>query len=174
LPEILDYVDRNMNPTWKDGGLYYPRNEQTWVDGKFVGVTPLSGNANFAYARLNRKDGLNKLYFADWAKTRLAQPNLAEVSRHIDIARAVFLPDRNVLVVTARPAHGDAGGPARFEFANVHSCGQSWRLEIDGVEVASGGKEVNKTDAPMARFEGDLLVVECSIERQTDIVLRWS
>lgn len=174
LPEILDYVDRNMNPTWKDGGLYYPRNEHTWVDGKFVGVTPLSGNANFAYARLNRKDGLNKLYFADWAKTRLAQPNLAEVSRYIDIARAVFLPDCNVLVITARPAHGDAGGPARFEFANVHSRGQGWRLEIDGVEVASGGKEVNETDAPMARFEGDMLVVECSIERQTDIVLRWS
>ncbi len=173
LDEILDYVDRNMSPVWKDGGYYYPRNEQSWIDGKFVGVTPLSGHANFAYARLNRKGGLNRLYHADWGKARLDQPNLAEVSRHIDIARATFLPEKNILVVTARPAHGDAGGPARLEFANVRRAGQSWRLEIDGVEVASGASEVNYNDRRLACFEGERLLVETSVVRPTDVVLRW-
>ena len=174
LEEILDYVDRNMNPTWENGGLYYPRNEMNWVDGKFVGVAPTSGNANFTYARLNKKDGLKQLYNADWAPSRPATPNLADVSRDVDVIRAAYLPERNVLVVTAKPPHGGRGGPARFDFANVRRTGQSWRMEIDGVEVATGAADVTKGDATKVRYEGEVLVVETTIQRPTDIVIRWA
>lgn len=174
LPEILDYVDRNMNPTWKDGGYYYPRNDDTWIDGRFVGVTPLSGNANFAYARLNRKGGLNQLYNADWARARLAQPHLADVSRDVDIARATFLADRNALVVTARPPHGSGGGPARFAFANVRRQGQAWTLEVDGVQLAHGAPHATETHAKAAWFEDATLVVELPVCRAVDLVLRWT
>lgn len=173
LAEILDYVDRNMNPTWEDGGYYYPRNEKTWVDGRFVGVTPLSGNANFAYARLNKRNGINGLYHADWAKSRLEMPHLADVSRHIDIARAAFLPEKNTLVISARPAHGDAGGRARFEFANVRRQGQGWTLEIDGTVVVGRDDEAGKTDIADVRFEGEALVVETAVVQHRDIVIRW-
>lgn len=174
LGEVLDYVDRNMNPTWRDGGLFYPSNNRSWVDGKFVGVTPLSGNANFAYARLNKKNGLNDLYNADWARLRLSQPNLTDVSRDVDVIRAVYLPDRNVLVVTARPPYGGGGGKTRFAFANVRREGQAWRLEVDGVVAGHGATAVGVAGEFGARFEGEILVIDVPVSRAIDIVLRWS
>ncbi|MEC3982663.1 linalool dehydratase/isomerase domain-containing protein [Amycolatopsis sp. H20-H5] len=51
---LLEHADRFMNPAWRDGGLYYPRND-TLTDerGNRVEIEPMSGNVLLGYARLN-------------------------------------------------------------------------------------------------------------------------
>src|SRR5205823_10116466 len=63
LRGLLEHADRFMNPSWRDGGLYYPRNDSpTDEHGNRTGMEPLSGNVLLGYARLNVPDGLWGLY----------------------------------------------------------------------------------------------------------------
>jgi hypothetical protein len=175
LRELLAYVDTNMNPTWRDGGLYYPVRDETWVDGKFVGVTPTSGNVNYAYARLNVEDGLHKLYASDWGREHFAEPHLSDVSRDVDVIRGRFLPGKQALVVTLRPFRGSKGVRASLEFANLARQGQGWSLEADGKLVASGNAtELRSTQGRDAKFENGKLSVTVPVERETTFVLRFA
>lgn len=175
LKEILAYADENMNPTWRDGGLFYPRNEQTWEDGRFVGVSPTSGNANFGYARLNVEDGLQKLYNLKWDETHFSQPNLSDVSRDVDVVRARFLPQQNVLVLSLRPPKGSSGGIARLEISNVQRGSQAWTLSLDGDPVAAGDStSVRHSVLRKTAFEGDKLIIEAPVERISTFALRWT
>jgi hypothetical protein len=175
LSEFLAYVDANMNPTWADGGLYYPVRNETWVDGRFVGVTPTSGNAHFAYARLNVCDGLNKLVMSNWNDRHFAEPSLTGVSREVDIVRGIFLPEKQVLVVTARPYRGGKPQLASFEFENVRLQGRGWTLEIDGqVAVRGNATQIASSELPGTEFSNGKLSVRTPIERETTIALRFS
>lgn len=175
LKELLAYVDANMNPTWRDGGLYYPVRYETWVDDKFVGVTPTSGNVNFAYARLNVEDGLHKLYASQWGADHFGEPNLSDVSRDVDVIRGVFLQDKQALVVTVRPYRGSKGGVADLEFSNLARQGQGWTLEVDGDVAARGNAtELATTSLRHASFEGGKLKVAAPVERETTFVLRFA
>ncbi|CEL11543.1 hypothetical protein ASPCAL14644 [Aspergillus calidoustus] len=63
LRGLLNHVDRFFNPTWQDGGLYYPVNpRQADDDGKWTEVEPFTGNSAVAYARLNVRGGQRKMW----------------------------------------------------------------------------------------------------------------
>jgi hypothetical protein len=175
LAGILDYADENMNPTWSNGGLYYPRNDATWVDDRFVGVSPTSGNANFGYARLNVEDGLRKLYELAWDSDTFAQPALSDISRDVDVVRASFLPERNLLLLSLRPPRSAAGTIARLEISNVRRPGQGWTLTQDGDTVAAGDAvSVQHSSLRKAVFEDGKLLLEAPVERTTTFALRWT
>jgi hypothetical protein len=63
LQGLLDFADRNLRPTWENGGLFYPRND-TRIDesGEWALMDPFSGNAAIGYARLNVTDGQKKMW----------------------------------------------------------------------------------------------------------------
>lgn len=175
LNELLGYIDANMNPVWENGGLYYPVTDRGWDKGKFVGVTQTSGNANFAYARLNVPHGLRSLYSKPLERAHFTAPALADVSPEFDVIRASWLPLERALVLTLAPHFGAEGGEATLRIANVKRRGQSWIMSIDGQEVANGsGDQVGQSGPVGAAYEGDALVARSSVRRMTDIVLRWT
>ncbi|MEJ3652933.1 hypothetical protein WEH80_08110 [Actinomycetes bacterium KLBMP 9759] len=51
LTGLLAHADRFMDPTWRDSGLYYPRNDTPTDDaGHRTDIEPMSGNVLLGYA----------------------------------------------------------------------------------------------------------------------------
>lgn len=175
LQDLLAYVDANMNPTWRDGGLYYPIRDETWVDGKFVGVTPTSGNVNYAYARMNVEGGLRKLYESKWGAEHFAEPNLSDVSRDVDVVRGQFVAEKQALVVTVRPPRGAKASLASLQFSNLARQGQAWTLAVDGKVAAKGnGTELHNASLRNTAFKNGKLSFQAPIERETTFVVRFA
>lgn len=101
LDGILAYADLMLNPAWQDGGFYYKRRDANFNDdGYFIGMDAAAGNSLLHYARLNVKDGLNKLYNTPLADTYFTDPALIDIADDVDVRRAVFDQDRRALVLT--------------------------------------------------------------------------
>ena len=80
LRGVLAHADRYMAPTWRDGGLYYPRNDTpTDADGNRTEIEPMTGNVLLGYARLNVPDGLWGLYNSSLGCEHFAEPALTEL-----------------------------------------------------------------------------------------------
>jgi hypothetical protein len=106
LDGLLAYADSNLHPTWENGGLYYPRNDQL-VDGegKWKHMDPFSGNAAIGYARLNVEDGQKEMWDQPWSKGDLAaQPWVdgLDLSQNVDCLRGVWDKGREAIIVTLR------------------------------------------------------------------------
>ena len=76
-----------MSPTWKNGGLFYPRCDDLDTERY---VTCVMGNGLLAAARINPRDGIHSLYTDPWDEDDLNDPQVTGVA----------FPD--VLVTTAR------------------------------------------------------------------------
>jgi hypothetical protein len=92
LGGLLYHAERFMNPSWQDGGLYYPRNDAlTDEHDNRTEIEPMSGNVLLGYARLNVQDGLWTLFNEPWDRDRFRQPALTAVDRDVDVSRAEFV-----------------------------------------------------------------------------------
>ncbi|MBP1881852.1 hypothetical protein [Sinorhizobium mexicanum] len=142
LSGLLRYADRYLSPNWRDGGLYYPRND---VEGDEFGsrllVEPQTGNVLLGYSRLNVADGLWKLYNEPWSKERFKQPAFREAADDIDVSVAFYdAADRTLHLAMGRSR--DRKGTGRVGLGPVPSEAR-WALGCDGVEVALGrGNEI--------------------------------
>ncbi|MFD9701610.1 hypothetical protein [Lentzea sp. NPDC059081] len=86
---LLAHADRYMSPKWRDGGLYYPRNDAaTDGDGHQVAMDPMTGNVLLGYARLNVPDGLWGIYNRPWRPEHFTEPALSKVDRDVEVSRA--------------------------------------------------------------------------------------
>ena len=78
---LLAHSDRFMHPTWEQGGLYYPRNDQRADErGRSTLVEPIVGNALLGYARLNVCDGMWTLFSEPWQPDHFSQPLITDIS----------------------------------------------------------------------------------------------
>jgi hypothetical protein len=136
LRGLLAHADRYMRPTWRDGGLYYPRNdERTDADGKRTEMEPITGNVLLAYARLNVPNGLWTMYNQPWDRRHFTEPALTVVAPDVDVTRAYFDRERRELVFTL---HRDAGtGNGTVVLSNIDDTGQ-WTLRRNDHVVARG------------------------------------
>ena len=68
LDGILTHATKYLNPSWSNGGLYYPRNDAPPADeeGNWRIVDPVTGNAAIGYARLNVADGQKIMWENAW------------------------------------------------------------------------------------------------------------
>lgn len=73
---LLAHADSRMNPTWKDGGLFYPRCDD--LDTEHY-VTCVMGNALIGATRLVTKNGLSDLFNKSWTETELGLPKLTNI-----------------------------------------------------------------------------------------------
>ena len=137
LDGLLTHADRYMNPTWRDGGLYYPRND-TEVDdhGNRTLIEPLTGNTLLGYARLNVPDGMRKLYNDPWGPAHFTEPALTVVSGDIAVSQARFDPISGVLTFRVQ-RHGERDGDGSVVLGNVADR-KHWSLTENGVVVATG------------------------------------
>lgn len=169
---LLEHADRYMNPTWLNGGFFYPRrDDKRDAEGNHVFVDPNTGNALLAYARLNVPDGLAKLYAGPWGAAHFSEPAIGEVSANVDVLRAC-LPDSSTLVFTLAPPHGQVQVDASLVLDHVTDHG-GWTLSRDGVTVASGDGRVLQAEGPIglvADAEGRLRLT-CSVSGPSTFVM---
>lgn len=130
LDGILAHADRYMSPTWRDGGLHYPRNDDLAdASGNRTEIEPMTGNVLLGYARLNVPDGLWGLYNQPWDPSHHTEPALVEVERDVEVSRAVVVD--GVLHARLR-RDGSLPGAGTVTLARLPSGAG---LRLGGVEV---------------------------------------
>jgi hypothetical protein len=106
LEGLLSHADKFMNPTWRNGGLYYPRNDQeTDKYGNRIAVEPFTGNAAIGYARLNVFDGQRKMWLEPWTAEQVSGAPYVDgvdLASDVDFLRGGWDKMRNSMVVTLR------------------------------------------------------------------------
>ncbi|RKE36436.1 hypothetical protein B0G76_2621 [Paraburkholderia sp. BL23I1N1] len=174
LAGLLAHADRFMQPSWRDGGLYYPRNDVSWNDeGHLTYMDPWCGNGSIAHARLNVKDGLRTLYNHPWEEEHFKQPALHGLSEKIDVLRAIFSRERDALVLTLRSIGADR--TARLEIGNARGRSGNWTLYRNAMKVASGNaSRIDACDAVHVQWQDELLLIEASVGETTNFILMWS
>ncbi len=151
LAGLLAHADRFMNPTWRDGGLYYPRNDaKADADGHRTEVEPLTGNALLGYARLNVPDGMWKLYNQPWTAEHFTEPALTAVADDIAVSQARFAPDSGILTIRLQ-RHADRRGDGTVVVGNMIGR-EEWSLSENGTVLAAGEADRVSAEAPADRL----------------------
>lgn len=110
LDGMLSYADTTLNPTWEEGGLFYPtKRSVTPFDYRSPDIDAVTGNAGIAYGRLNVFDGQHKMYENPWTDEHFAAyPFVTNVdlSSGVDFLRGNWDADSKALAVTMRSWDG--------------------------------------------------------------------
>ena len=137
---LLAHADSKMNPTWKDGGLFYPRCDDLDTESY---VTCVTGNALIAATRLVPKNGLSNLLNNPWNDRELSLPTISNI------------PYPKVLVT--RAISDDSGIQFDLELGSEQS--ESFEYEVSNLKpgakyeisiVSSSGTEVRSHAADSA------------------------
>ncbi|KAL5092945.1 hypothetical protein Trisim1_000671 [Trichoderma cf. simile WF8] len=111
LDGLLRHADEYCNPTWEDGGLYYPRQDQiSDSEGNWTFMDPFTGNAAIAYARLNISDGQKIMWEAPWTSEQVQElPFVDNVTfaDGIDFFRGHWDDNLHAMILTVRTWHGE-------------------------------------------------------------------
>ncbi len=155
LKGLLAHADAHMNPTWLDGGLYYPRQDASWDDrGRLTYMDPLTGNALIAYARLNVADGLRALYERPWTAPHFTLPSLTQLSEGVAVTKATAAPDGRALALALKSRGAD-----RAELVVSHVPNEArWTLLLNGAIAARDGSAPDS--ARVARQPNGTLHIE--------------
>jgi hypothetical protein len=161
LDGLLRHADRFMHPTWRSGGLYYPRNDQPEdAFGNRTLMEPHTGNVLLGYARLNVPDGLWRLYNEPVDRTFFEQPALTRVADNVEVQRAVFEAGVLRLALERRP---DTFGNSDVLIGRMRDRG-SWVLRCDGRDVARGtGLAIDESPTLDITAEPDGLALRCPV-----------
>ena len=175
LAGLLGHADRFMSPAWRDGGLYYPRNDTpNDEDGTRLEVEPMTGNVLLGYARLNVPDGLWGLYNQPWDRGHFAEPALTAADRDVEVSQAEVTG--GALRTRLRRLPG-LPGEGTVTVSRVVGRGR-WTVSADDRVVArvDGGHvepapEPDPADA-MAHAAGDELILRCPAGPPRSFTLR--
>jgi hypothetical protein len=165
LQGLLEHADRFMNPAWRGGGRYYPRNDTpTDERGNRVEIEPMSGNVLLGYARLNVPDGLWGLYNQPWDRARFEEPALTAVDRDVEVSRAEVLD--GVLHTRLRRVPG-LPGDGTVRISRLVARGR-WAVSADGRPIAHiDGTTVDAEPTDILRAHGDDVVLRCTGETRS-------
>lgn len=157
LDGVLAYADTHLQPTWENGGLYYPRNDQaTDDDGRWTHMDAFTGNAAIGYARLNVEDGMKKMYDSPWTRETLeSRPYVdgLDLSQGVDCLRGVWDSEKGAVIVTLREWAG-LGTDVSFSVESLPAGSWSVHTSQGGLinyEIAKRGRIV--VDATVAANE---------------------
>ena len=111
---ILKHADTYLNPSWSNGGLYYPRHDEKYdSDGNWKFVDPVTGNACIGYARLNVPDGQKIMWEKAWTPEQVQRSPAVEgvgFGSGVDFSRCKWATDSEYgftgLVLSMRTWHG--------------------------------------------------------------------
>ncbi|KAG2417528.1 hypothetical protein HFD88_008747 [Aspergillus terreus] len=146
LDGLLSQADRDLNPTWENGGLFYPRNDEQdpATEAKWTHMDPFSGNAGLGYARLNVPDGQRIMWENPWTKEDLAKRPWIDgvaLGSGVDCLRGIWDEKAKTLVLTVRTWDGRLVG-LRPTARNLIQG--KWAVYVNGelretAEVGDGG-----------------------------------
>jgi hypothetical protein len=159
LSDLLEYADSHLNPTWDNGGLYYPRNDALLDDQhNMIHMEPHSGNSGVGYARLNVTDGQKIMWEKPWTREILASRPFVDgltLGDGVDFLRGVWDEEQRAMVVTLKSWSGERRDLS-FSIKNLEPS--TWATYVDGelqkttdvtgnegleVSVVVGGAEVD-------------------------------
>jgi len=157
LEALLAHADWFMAPSWRQGGLYYPRNDAPEdAFGNRTLVEPHTGNCLLGYARLNVPDGLWRLYNEPLPDTFHTDPAVVALDDDLLLRSAVFEGEALSLTLARRDDRRGGGG---FTIGRLEGRGP-WCLRLDGTPVARGqGSDVASSQGDWARGAPDGLHV---------------
>ena len=138
LQGLLSHAQRHMSPTWRDGGLYYPRHDvEQDEQGHRTLMAPMTGNVLLGYARLNVADGLWGLYNLPWSPTQHSNPALVVVDEGVDVLQAYFDEGARVLRFAIRDCNVSRrpGGSVTVSRLKGHG---PWQLKAGDQLLARG------------------------------------
>jgi hypothetical protein len=170
LAGLLAYADKYLSPTWKNGGFFYPRNDDLSSPGY---ATALIGNALIAGARLCPRDGFRKLYDSPWRETTLSAPLLCEVDFPAVLVReAVYPGDGTILRALLAP--GRAGAERQTVAIRGLDLSREVRVLADDTEVVlaphADHASAGDVEARLDRANGMLrLTLSLNRDRRIDI-----
>jgi hypothetical protein len=106
LDGLLTYIDNHLRPTWENGGLYYPRNDEpTDAEGRWTHMDPFSGNSAIGYARLNVENGQKNMWDFPWTREDLASRPWVDgidFSQGVDCLRGTWVHRVCAMLITLR------------------------------------------------------------------------
>jgi hypothetical protein len=130
LNGLLAYADKHLQPVWKNGGLFYPRNDDLSSPGY---ITALIGNALIAAARLCPRDGFRNLYGNPWTEADLTKPELCDVNFPSVLVREASYPTSGPLL-RLRLLHGRVGSERQTVSVSRLPPADGIRIAVDGGE----------------------------------------
>jgi hypothetical protein len=171
LEGLLGHADCFMQPSWRAGGLYYPRSDQMEDGlGNRTLMEPHTGNVLLGYARLNISDGLWHLYNEPLGEEFFGVPSLTRVGEDVELYRAFY--EEPVLTFTAE-ALPVANARVSVEIERLPSA-RSWILRCDGVEIARGrGTGFANSSSLTLGVREDALVIICPSSGVHDFALAF-
>ena len=174
LSALTKHADRFMNPTWANGGFYYPRQDQTRnADGDLIRVEPITGNALLAYAALNVPDGMWGIFNRLWTEDHFKEPLITEISDTVDVLQAVYDDDDATLRFVLSPRADKPGPAATLKIENVFGRGD-WRLSWEGGVLARGNAESALGEASCAvTRDGSAADFRFALEARSSFSLAW-
>lgn len=106
LNALLRHADGFMQPTWREGGLYYARCDRGWDDeGNYTYVEPYTGNAAIGYARLNVQGGQKRMWDEPWTGEEIGKRPWVDgvgLEMGVDVLRGRWDEVKRVLLTTFR------------------------------------------------------------------------
>lgn len=134
LDDLLDYADSKLDPTWENGGLYYPRNDGIMdEDYNLIHMEPHSGNSGIGYARLNVSNGQRKMWEQPWTHKLLANRpwvDGAGFADDVDFLRGTWDEEKHAMIVTTRKWIGAEASQVVLSFNDLEAG--LWAVYIDG------------------------------------------
>ncbi|EXL91126.1 hypothetical protein NOF04DRAFT_18210 [Fusarium oxysporum II5] len=109
LDGLLSFVDSTFNPTWDQGGLFYPFRTSAPGNDSLPNVDAFSGNAGIAYGRLNVFEGQRKMYSDPWTTSHFSTSPFVDnvdLSCGVDFLRGTWDDKRKALAMTIRSWDG--------------------------------------------------------------------
>lgn len=169
---LLTYADTYLHPRWADGGYHYARHDQLMDgDGLYRFMTPHTGNALLAYARLNVPDGLRGLYEGVPGPAHHDVPAIEDLDETLDVTRAYFDPRERCLHVRLEGASVD---DAFVAFAGVWQRG-AWTMHLDGQPIAQGTEDavIGGSDRVAVQRISDHLEMKLNISDAVELRIQW-
>jgi hypothetical protein len=163
LEDLLEYADQRLQPTWENGGLHYPRNDdlvnEEW---NLLHVDPLYGNAGIGYARLNVENGQKKMWESPWTLDLLAGRPWVDGLNYadgIDFLRAFWNEEKAAMVVTMRSSSTQV---RKVSVVARHLPAGQWAAYVDG----------RLTESSDLIYRGDFAVRVSVGEKDTDLIVQ--
>jgi hypothetical protein len=168
LDALLRHADQYLNPTWANGGLYYPRCDTVAdADGNWTHMDPFTGNAAIGYARLNVPDGQKTMWEHPWTGQELGKAPWIDnigLEAGVDTLRGGWDKERKVMMATWRTWDGrvvEARPVVKNLEAGVYGVYANGNL-VERKEVGNVKNEI-AVDLEVGGDEVDLVVLKSAL-----------
>lgn len=169
LQGLCDYADEHLQPTWENGGLFYPRRDLANNENdEWTHMDPFTGNVGLAYGRLNVKNGQKTMFERPWTSDFLARRpwiDSIDLTQGVDVLRGIWDEDHDALVLTVR-TWDEKKSPVTVEPVARNLEAGVWAVYVDGTllkhesaVIEEGGKERGSLSARVTVGREDVDVV---------------